>query len=121
MRILFADDTQDTREMFHLGLEMAGHSLCTVSNGVDAVAAARAERFDVIVLDVQMPQLDGWNAAHAIRGLENGRDVPIIMFTAYRSPEDHRKAEDAGANFVLHKPVLPQELIFALDKVKDLM
>src|SRR5215211_4362423 len=51
MRILFADDTQDTREMFHLALEMAGHSLCMVGNGADAVQAARAERFDVIVMD----------------------------------------------------------------------
>jgi CheY-like chemotaxis protein len=121
MRILFADDTQDTREMFHLALEMAGHSLCMVSDGIDAIAAARAERFDVIVLDVEMPEMNGWNAAREIRGLETGRDVPIIMFTAYRSPEDQRKAEDAGANFVLHKPVLPQELIFALDKVRQLI
>ena len=107
--------------MFHLALELAGHSLSTVSNGIDAIEAVRAERFDVIVLDVEMPEMNGWDAAREIRGLENGRDVPIIMFTAYRSPEDQRKAEAAGANFVLHKPVLPQELIFALDKVRKLM
>lgn len=121
MHILFVDDTSDTRDIFRLAFEMAGHTARLVSNGADAVQAVREELFDVIVLDVEMPRMNGWDAAHEIRALENGATVPIVMFTAHHGADEKRKAKRSGANFVLHKPVLPQEMLFALERVKTLI
>jgi len=121
MHILFVDDTVDTREIFRLAFEMAGHTVRLVNDGLEAVQSVREESFDVVVLDVEMPRMNGWDAAQEIRSLPNGTKVPIIMFTAHHGPEERRKVKRSGANFVLHKPILPQEMLFALDKVKTLV
>ncbi len=121
MHILFVDDTTDTREMFRLAFQLAGHSVRLVKDGLEAVQAVREEKFDAIILDVEMPEMGGWEAARQIRALEHGAKVPIIMFTAHREEQEQRKIKQSGADFVLHKPVLPQEMLFALDRVKALM
>ena len=82
------------------------------SNGLEGVEAAQRAKFDAIVLDVSMPVMNGWEAARAIRHLESGQDVPLILFTAHRgTPQDYEKAAALGVDALLHKPMLPQELL----------
>lgn len=117
MHILFVDDLPDTCEVFKLAFRLDGHTTRVAHNGADAVTAVQEEPFDAIIMDVEMPKLNGWDATGQIRQLPNGEQVPIIMFTAYGTQADRNRAEAAGANDLMQKPVLPNEL---LSRIKEL-
>ena len=112
MRILFVDDLRDARELFRIAFSMQGHTVKLAANGLEAVAAVQyGEPVDVIVMDVEMPEMNGWDAVRTIRALPLGKEIPIVMFTAYGNSVTLKMAQDVGANGVLHKPLSPQELI----------
>jgi CheY-like chemotaxis protein len=117
MHILFVDDLPDTCEVFKLAFRLDGHTTRIAHNGVEAVNAVQDESFDAIIMDVEMPQLNGWDAVRQIRLLPNGQSIPIVMFTAYGTQADHERAKAAGADDLMQKPVLPHELI---GRIKDL-
>lgn len=117
MKILFVDDMPDTRNVFKLAFGLRGHHTRTAVNGVEAVNAVREEPFDAIVMDVEMPQLNGWDAVKQIRTLPHGNGVPIIMFTAYSNSDDELHAHQVGADVLLQKPLLPQELLAQISKL----
>ena len=115
MRILFVDDMRDTRELFRMVLTLHGMETRLAEDGCEAVSAVEEERFDAIIMDVEMPRMNGWDAVRTIRTLDNGRRTPIIMFTAYGNGENHQRALDIGANDLWHKPILPTEIISRLN------
>ena len=117
MRILFVDDLPDTRDVFRLAFGIQGHSTRLAANGREAVEAAQEEQFDAIIMDVEMPEMNGFDAVKEIRQRENGQQVPIIMFTAYGDGEASQKASEAGADLLLHKPILPQELLAKIENL----
>jgi DNA-binding response OmpR family regulator len=119
MRILFVDDLPDTRDVFRLAFGIQGHNTRLASNGREAVEAVREEPFDAVIIDVEMPEMNGFDAVKHMRGLENGAKVPIIMFTAYGDNEAQEKASEAGADLLLHKPILPQELLMRIQQLSD--
>lgn len=118
MKILFADDNADTRQMFQMVFQLHGHTTRLVLNGEEAVEAAAAEVFDAIVLDVEMPVLDGLEAMQRIRRLPHGRDTPIIVFTGYARREYERQALELGANDVIYKPLLPDDLLTRIQQLQ---
>jgi CheY-like chemotaxis protein len=111
MKILFVDDLSDTRDVFRIAFGLQGHSTRLAGNGLEAVEAVREEKFDAIIIDVEMPEMNGWDAVREIRQLENGRDVAIVMFTAYGNGGNETKALSVGANGLVQKPISPPELI----------
>ena len=112
MRILFVDDLPDTRELFRLALSLQGHTVHLASNGLESVAAVKNNgSFDVIIMDIEMPEMNGWDAVREIRSMPNGKEIPIVMFTAYGNGVTLKLAQQVGANSVLHKPISPQDLI----------
>jgi CheY-like chemotaxis protein len=117
MRILFVDDLPDTREVFKLAFGIQGHHTNLASNGREAVEAISEQPFDAIIIDVEMPEMNGFDAVKQIRQLEHGRNVPIIMFTAYGDNEAQDKASNAGADLLLHKPILPQQLLLRIEQL----
>lgn len=117
MRILFVDDLPDTREVFKLAFGIQGHQTHLASNGREAVEAVREQSFDAVIIDVEMPEMNGFDAVKNIRQLDHGRNVPIIMFTAYGDNEAQDKASSAGADLLLHKPILPQELLLRIQQL----
>lgn len=119
MNILFVDDLPDTCEVFKLAFRLDGHTTRIAHNGVDAVSAVREEKFDAVIMDVEMPQLNGWDAVSQIRQLPNGDGVPIIMFTAYGTQADRNRAHLAGADDLMQKPVLPNELISRIKELRQ--
>ncbi len=109
MKILFVDDSLDTRELYAMAFRLKGHEARLETNGLEAVAAVRSETFDVLVIDVEMPEMNGWDAVRAIRQLKHGAQLPIIMFTAYGASEG--EVAEAGGDLLLQKPVMPDEMM----------
>jgi two-component system response regulator MprA len=117
MKILFVDDVRDTRDMFRLAFGIQGHQTQLATNGLEAVDAVENKRFDALVIDVEMPEMNGWDAVRAIRARTNGIGLPIILFTAYSGSDDRRRAAEAGADLLLCKPILPQEILAQIKRL----
>ena len=113
MRILFVDDVRDNCELFSLVFRLEGFDTYTAANGLEALEAVQQARepFDVVVLDIEMPLMDGWQALQAIRSLPQGQRLPVILFTGYNGSVLSARAAAAGANHLLHKPILPTEMV----------
>jgi CheY-like chemotaxis protein len=113
MRILIVDDMPDTVELFRLVLQLHQFNVETAFNGAEAVqrVAHNAEPFDAIVLDIEMPLMNGWQALGAIRELPQGKSPFVALFTGYSDSGDQQRAASAGADCVLIKPILPNALI----------
>lgn len=116
MKILFVDDTRDTRELFRMAFKIKGVDTDCAGDGLEAVEAVKGSTYDAIIMDVEMPRMNGWEAVRAIRLLTNGATVPIIMFTAYGNGENKKKALDIGANDLWFKPLLPTEILDRLEQ-----
>jgi CheY-like chemotaxis protein len=119
MRVLFVDDVRDNCELFSLVFRLEGFDTYTAANGLEAVAAVQRaqEPFDVVVLDIGMPVMDGWQTLAALRQLPQCQDVPVILFTGYRGSDLALRAQAAGAADLLHKPILPTDMTDAVLRV----
>lgn len=117
MKILFVDDVLDTRQLYDMAFRLAGHSVRLAASGEEAVVAVREQEFDLLITDIQMPLMDGWQTVKAIRQLPNGRSLPVVVFTAYPSKDEQQRCEEVGARLILHKPVLPSDIIKQVDEL----
>jgi len=113
LRVLLVEDNAVSQRLAHRLLEKQGHLVTIASNGTQGVDAFRGHLFDLILMDVQMPELDGLAATRAIRGLEKGagRHTPILMLTANAMKGDRERCLEAGADGYLTKPLEAGELI----------
>ncbi len=109
-RILLVEDEPVNREIAQTLLRDAGQQVDTAVDGVEAVALVRQQRYDLILMDMQMPKMDGLQATRLIRLLPEGRDLPIIALTANAFGEDRARCIDAGMNDFIGKPVVPTVL-----------
>jgi CheY-like chemotaxis protein len=105
LRVLVADDNRDSAESLALLLAAKGHEVRTEFDGERAVEAAEAFRPHVVLLDLGMPRLDGYEAARRIRALPEGRDVVLIAQTGWSQPEDRRRSQEAGFDHHVVKPI----------------
>jgi len=117
LRVLLAEDNPVNQRVARTILEKAGHFVTVAHNGREALARTQAERFDVILMDVQMPEMDGLEATKAIRGLETGRGgrVPIVGVTAHAMKGDRERCLGAGMDGYLPKPIRPAALFAAIE------
>jgi signal transduction histidine kinase len=111
-RILLAEDEPINQEVSRCLLEDVGLSIDLAEDGKQAVALAREHRYDLILMDLQMPQLNGIDATRAIRALPGCADIPILAMTANAFDEDRQVCLEAGMDDHIGKPVVP-ELLFA--------
>ena len=116
MKILFVDDTRDTRELFRMAFKIKGIDTDCAGDGLEAVDAVKENTYDAIIMDIEMPRMNGWEAVREIRLLQNGATVPIIMFTAYGDGDHKTKALAIGANDLWFKPLLPTEILDRLEQ-----
>lgn len=114
LRIIVADDNQDAADSLTLLLEAAGHEATTVYDGQAAIDAAVELCPDVVVLDIGMPALDGCEAARRIRAEPWGGNVFLVALTGWGQPADQRRAEAAGFDLHLTKPVDPVKMVAML-------
>jgi PAS domain S-box-containing protein len=116
LHILLAEDNLINQKVTVGILEAAGHGVTVVNNGKQAVAAMEEHPFDAVLMDVQMPEMDGFQATAAIREREQatGRYTPVIALTAHAMKGDEERCLAAGMDAYLSKPIRPEELLRAL-------
>jgi CheY-like chemotaxis protein len=103
--ILVVEDFDDTRVMMRTLLEMEGYRIVEASNGREAVEVAAAEHPNLVLMDLNLPEMDGLEAVRRIRGIETLCDVPIIAVTAHSPELCYNRARSAGCNGLLTKPL----------------
>lgn len=118
LRVLVAEDHPVNRRYMAALLARMGHEAVMCSHGAEAVEAASTGDFDIVLLDVRMPVLDGWEAARRIRALRpQGESLPIVALTADATAEARRRTAEAGMDEFLAKPVRPAELALVLERM----
>ena len=117
LRILVAEDNEINQLVIQALLEMQGISPVIVDNGAKAVDRVQVEEFDVILMDCQMPVLDGYRATQQIRQMDAFKLLPIFALTADVTEESKRKAKDVGFTGHLSKPILTDKLLKALESI----
>jgi len=119
-RILLAEDNPVNRRLAARILENGGHTVVIVENGRDAVAALQHESVDLVLMDVQMPEMDGFEATRAIRQEETGknRHIPIIAMTAHAMTGDKDRCLAAGMDGYISKPIRAADLLNLVEKTR---
>ncbi|MEO6192565.1 MAG: ATP-binding protein [Thermoanaerobaculia bacterium] len=107
LRVLVVDDNQDAADSLSALLELMGHEVRTAYDGLEAVAAAGAFAPDLVLLDIGLPKLNGYEAARRIREQPGGRDINLIAVTGWGQDEDQRRSREAGFNLHITKPLDP--------------
>ena len=117
MKILYVEDNEDNVFMLRSRLTRAGHTVVIANDGAQGVAMALSERPDIILMDLSLPVLDGWQATRQIKAAPDTKHIPVIALTANAMAGDQEKALAAGCDDYDTKPV---ELPLLLAKIKSL-
>jgi DNA-binding response OmpR family regulator len=112
-RVLVVDDEVATVKMVQLALEGEGLDVTTATNGAECLLQVNASRPDLVILDVTMPVLDGFETLRALRQHEGTKDLPVIMLTARAADEDVLRGWSTGVDLYLTKPFTIEELLTA--------
>src|SRR5439155_9800312 len=120
LRILVAEDNELNAQLLEHLLVRRGHRVRLANNGREALALAEEGGFDLLLLDVHMPELDGFQVIRAVRERERsaGGHLPVIALTARSRNEDRERCLAAGMDDFLTKPIGPAELFAAIDRVR---
>ncbi len=110
-RILVAEDEPDIRRLIALTLEYNGFEVVSVNDGFEAVTAAKGGGFDLILLDVRMPRITGYDACRQIKELTVTKDTPIVFLSAKGQESEVEAGLEAGADEYILKPFAPNDLI----------
>ena len=110
-RILVVEDTEDNRQIIRDLMTSAGYELIEAATGEEGIAMAEKERPDLILMDIQLPRLDGYEATRRIKANPILRHIPIIVVTSYALSGDDVKAFEAGCDAYVTKPFVPRDLL----------
>ena len=114
---LVVDDDVDTREMYGMYLRTSGFRVVLATNGIEAIELSEREHPDVIVMDLTMPHLDGWEATRRLKADGRTRRIPIIACSGVGIGSSAERALDAGCDGYLTKPCLPEHLLAEIRRV----
>jgi two-component system, cell cycle response regulator DivK len=110
-RILVVEDQEDNRMILRDLLTAAGYEYIEAADGAEGVRLAQQEKPDLILMDIQLPVIDGYEAMRRIRSLADLKSTPIIAVTSYALSGDEAKARDAGCDGYVTKPFSPRDLL----------
>ena len=119
LRALVIDDAPDVTEMIAILLQYAGYEVVMVYSGPQALDAARAGRFDVLISDIGMPGMNGYELAEAVRALPEYQATPMIAVTGFTMYEDRDRALQCGFNAFLTKPINPRDLLNLVERLRS--
>lgn len=122
-RILIVEDSMDNYELVRFILERAGYDVFLAVNGRDGVDAARLQKPDLILMDLGLPEMDGWQAAEKLKSEQSTRSIPLYALTAHTLPSERKRAMQAGCDGYISKPIHMQGLLDviaeALNKTRE--
>jgi two-component system cell cycle response regulator DivK len=117
-KILVVEDTEDNRQILRDLLDMAGYQMVEAYDGADGVAKAAEHKPDLILMDIQMPVMDGYEATRRIKADPALKSIPIVAVTSYALSGDEEKARAAGCDAYIAKPYSPRQM---LAKVREIL
>lgn len=115
--VLLVDDNEDSRDIYQMYLNYKGIRALTARNGNEAIALAREHRPDVVVMDLTMPGMDGWEATRVLKRMPELGGLCIIALTGHAFRGSENTARDAGCDRYIIKPCLPEDLLAAVHDV----
>ena len=118
-RILMIEDTEDNRQIVRDLMESVGYDLIEAENGAAGVAMAAEHKPDLILMDIQLPVLDGYEACRQIKAQPDLRHIPIIAVTSYALSGDEDKTRAAGCDGYVAKPFSPRQLLAKINEFLD--
>jgi two-component system cell cycle response regulator DivK len=116
-RILLVEDQEMNRDMLSRRLKKRGYEVCIAVDGAEGVEKARSESPDLILMDMSLPVMDGWEATRIIKGDEATRAIPVVALTAHAMSTDREKALEAGCDAYETKPVELPRLLETIEKL----
>jgi len=117
MKILIVEDNELNRDMLSRRLEKKGFAVVSAVDGQEGINQAASESPDIILMDLSLPIVDGWDAAKKLKSNENTKSIPIIALTAHAMKGDEKKALDAGCDDYDTKPVNFERLLEKINKL----
>jgi two-component system, cell cycle response regulator DivK len=114
--ILLVEDNEDNRIIYATALRYAGFQVIEAITGPQAIALARDRRPDLILMDIAIPEMDGWEATAVLKGDADTRHIPVIAVTAHVLPGDAERSIAAGCDGYLAKPISPAALVAEVDR-----
>jgi two-component system, chemotaxis family, chemotaxis protein CheY len=115
--ILIVDDCDTTRKLLSYIVRERGYKIVSASNGIEALELMASKTVDLVLTDLNMPQMDGFELSKNIRSEAAYRDLPIIMVTTEAGEIDKKMGMDAGVTAFLTKPISPQRLLYEIEKL----
>jgi len=109
-RILIAEDERDIRDLVEFTLKFAGHEVFKAANGAEAVELAPGVKPDLILMDVRMPRMTGYEACRALKEMDDVKDIPVVFLSAKGQDVEMKTGLEAGAIDYILKPFAPDEL-----------
>ena len=118
-RVLLVDDHDDARQMYAEYLEFSGFETVQAANGLEAIRRAQEHHPDIVVMDLSLPVMDGWEATRRLKADERTAGIPILALSGHALTNLSQKAKQAGFDGFIAKPCLPEDLIAEIRKVLD--
>src|SRR5690242_5173936 len=116
-KVLIVEDNEENRDSLSRRLQRRGYAVVTAADGNAGVAMAQSEKPDLILMDMNMPELDGWEATRQIKAIEALRDVPVLALTAHALAGDRERAVAAGCTDYHTKPVDFPKLLAQMEAI----
>jgi two-component system, cell cycle response regulator DivK len=117
--VLVVEDYDDAREMYAAYLQYSGFDVESASNGVEAIEKAHALLPDIVLMDLALPRMDGWEATRRLKGDDHTRHIPIVALTGHALAGHAEGARQAGCDAFVTKPCLPDALVVQIKRLLE--
>ena len=115
--VLVVEDYQDAREMYSAYLQFSGYRVAEATNGVEAIEQAQQLMPDIILMDLALPKMDGWEATRRLKSDDRTRNIPIVALTGHALAGHAEGARQAGCDAFVTKPCLPDALVAEIQRM----
>ena len=118
-RVLLVDDYPDAREMYSEYLQFSGFDVVEAANGIEALASALERTPDIILMDLSLPVMDGWEATRRLKADDRTASIPVVALTGHALAGISEGAKKAGCDAFVTKPCLPEDLVREIRRILD--